>query len=50
MSKNGIGFGYQTSVTQDIHRISADLPAGRHLLTITDQNGNRVSRWFEVVE
>lgn len=38
------------SATQDIHRISADLAAGRHLLTITDQDGNRVSRWFDVVE
>ncbi|MBQ1697031.1 MAG: penicillin-binding protein 1C [Bacteroidales bacterium] len=38
------------SVTQDIHRISADLPAGRHLVTITDQNGNSVSRWFEVID
>ncbi len=38
------------AVTQDIHRISADLSAGRHLVTITDQEGNRVSRWFEVVE
>ncbi|MBR3714087.1 MAG: penicillin-binding protein 1C, partial [Bacteroidales bacterium] len=38
------------AVTQDIHNISAELPAGRHLLTITDQNGNRVSRWFEVID
>ena len=38
------------AVTQDLHTVSADLPAGRHLLTITDQNGNRVSRWFEVID
>ena len=38
------------TVTQDLHRISADLPAGRHLVTITDQNGNSVSRWFEVID
>ena len=38
------------TVTQNIHCISADLPAGRHLVTITDQNGNSVSRWFEVID
>lgn len=38
------------TVTQDIHRISADLPAGRHLVTITDNDGNRTSRWFEVID
>ncbi|MCR5455059.1 MAG: penicillin-binding protein 1C, partial [Bacteroidales bacterium] len=38
------------AATQNMHRISVDLAAGRHLVTITDQDGNRVSRWFEVVE
>ena len=38
------------TVTQDIHRISVELSAGRHLVTIIDQDGNSTSRWFEVID
>jgi penicillin-binding protein 1C len=37
-------------LTKGIHQISVAPAAGKHLLTVVDNNGRTLSRWFEVVD
>ncbi len=37
-------------VTQDVHRLAIRPTPGKHVVTVTDQDGNRTSRRFEVEE
>lgn len=36
--------------TKSIHQISFNPKAGKHLLTVVDNEGNTINRWFEVVD
>jgi penicillin-binding protein 1C len=36
--------------TKGIHQISIAPVVGRHLLTVVDNNGRTLTRWFEVVD
>ncbi|MFN3530431.1 MAG: penicillin-binding protein 1C [Bacteroidia bacterium] len=41
--------GHYIGQTTDIHKISVQPAIGRHLLSLVDERGNQLERWFEVV-
>jgi penicillin-binding protein 1C len=42
--------GQYIGLTEKKHELSLNLEAGKHILTITDNNGNILRRSFEVLE
>ncbi|SEM18649.1 penicillin-binding protein 1C [bacterium A37T11] len=36
--------------TQHFHQLSMDVQAGKHRLTLVDENGNRLSQYFEILK